>query len=550
MSQTKHEIKQYFFRFFKLFGRNSEKSTLDHHEINNKTSKDLEGITINKNDLKLIIDNRVGNEQIAEDKDFYTDLVYLSRLGIKRKETSEEFYDKVARLLGYIYVTKNSEHALLLTETLIEIQTYAKLYIRDKADLHALLFDMFSISFEKFKVPIFLNTLRLINCTKGNGSQVRTIEKMIESTLNTVEGSIYECFNLSLTLELLRTYLTINRDNAKKLYNDLLIDLKDFKDDISEEEIEKLLWYGFLFETGKNLKNQISNFDQIIKDSTRWGIKFYRFIRRNLEKETPDSEKINRTMERFKKLKSYSDIEKETIILKIQTELSKKKTKINTSLSMTPVIKEQNYESYKNIITSVTRLHLINLPRHIKLKDIIHEAIADLEVYENESRIRRTKLIRVKGLRTLNGKEVYVGETTLKSLIDESKPGYIHVIDNLKMEKQKGKEESYISFKWPSTEITGTGFETDNGLSMKSDLRKLGYQITDSSREQRWIVLQRAVPAIGLKKVAYTIAGNIKLRKGQKNGRTKFSHAISEWEYDLQRLKAKFYRRDFKWPNT
>jgi hypothetical protein len=62
--------------------------------------------------------------------------------------------------------------------------------------------------------------------------------------------------------------------------------------------------------------------------------------------------------------------------------------------------------------------------------------------------------------------------------------------------------------------------------------------------------LEKAVPKIGLKKVALTIAGNVKLRKGQKNGREKFSYAISESEYDLRLLKKKYFNKEFNWPNT
>jgi hypothetical protein len=55
---------------------------------------------------------------------------------------------------------------------------------------------------------------------------------------------------------------------------------------------------------------------------------------------------------------------------------------------------------------------------------------------------------------------------------------------------------------------------------------------------------------IELKKVAYTIAGNVKLRKDQKIGVQKFRYVITEWEYDLARLKAKYYKKDIIWPST
>lgn len=118
-----------------------------------------------------------------------------------------------------------------------------------------------------------------------------------------------------------------------------------------------------------------------------------------------------------------------------------------------------------------------------------------------------------------------------------------------KSEKNIKVKQSDV-FVWPSTEITGGEYDNNSGLNEKSDLRTLGYQITGKSREERWRILQKAVPALGLRKVAYTIAGNVKLRKGQKDGRKKFNHSIFEWEYDLSRLKQTYYKNNFKWPTT
>ena len=84
----------------------------------------------------------------------------------------------------------------------------------------------------------------------------------------------------------------------------------------------------------------------------------------------------------------------------------------------------------------------------------------------------------------------------------------------------------------------------------ESELKKIGYQITGLNREKRWTLLEKAVKQIGLKRVAYTIAQNVKLRKGQKNGEVKYKYAITEWEYDLAKLKKHFYRNDFYWPST
>lgn len=107
------------------------------------------------------------------------------------------------------------------------------------------------------------------------------------------------------------------------------------------------------------------------------------------------------------------------------------------------------------------------------------------------------------------------------------------------------------NFAWPSTDLKG-GNAVDEKSSFKdeSELKKLGYQITGMTREKRWKILEVAVKQLGLKKVAYTIAQNVKLRKGQKDGLKKFSFAIGEWEYDLNKLKQTYYRNDFSWPLT
>lgn len=90
----------------------------------------------------------------------------------------------------------------------------------------------------------------------------------------------------------------------------------------------------------------------------------------------------------------------------------------------------------------------------------------------------------------------------------------------------------------------------ENNLNMESELKRLGYQITGLTRTKRWIILEQAVRKLGLKRVAYTIAHHVKLRKGQKDGERKFSYSITEWEYDLSQLKEKYYKNDFSWPKT
>ncbi len=123
-----------------------------------------------------------------------------------------------------------------------------------------------------------------------------------------------------------------------------------------------------------------------------------------------------------------------------------------------------------------------------------------------------------------------------------------------------------FAFRWPSgstpesaaqpdeVPLGAVSDELEDVLRERSRLNDLGYRITGTSRSRRWQVLsERAVPELGLKRVAQTIAGFIRLRRTQKGGARKFSHAITEWKHDLQQLKRTYYDRGgrgFTWPNT
>ena len=108
-------------------------------------------------------------------------------------------------------------------------------------------------------------------------------------------------------------------------------------------------------------------------------------------------------------------------------------------------------------------------------------------------------------------------------------------------------------FAWPGTDAEETSGDDvgEFDLRARSKLNELGYN-TNLSRSARWRVLtSRAVPELGLPKVASMIAWFCRSRKQQKGGRQKFTRAIGEWEYDLARLKRELYpgyRPGFAWP--
>jgi hypothetical protein len=115
--------------------------------------------------------------------------------------------------------------------------------------------------------------------------------------------------------------------------------------------------------------------------------------------------------------------------------------------------------------------------------------------------------------------------------------------------------KSLATFEWPSIEAAeSTGDSSAGQFRPETQLHRLGYQITDTTASQRWKTLvNRAVPEMGLQQVAETIAMLVRLRKSQRNGRTRYVNAIAAWEQDLDRLKTEFYpryRHAFVWPTT
>jgi hypothetical protein len=157
-----------------------------------------------------------------------------------------------------------------------------------------------------------------------------------------------------------------------------------------------------------------------------------------------------------------------------------------------------------------------------------------------------------------NKKKAFIASELVESVHKHYYPKVLNVskydVVEQKPAKEKTSREQPTSeiFPWPNTEIQeneNSGTQERPVLNENSELRKLGYQITGMTRAKRWSVLEKAVPTLGLKTIAYIIANHVRMRKGQKNGRVKFQHAIAEWEYDLDKLKKSFYKKNFTWPS-
>lgn len=501
------------------------------------------GVRVNNSGklLSELIENygiRLG--PLNNDEDFFFELVKVSHIAIRGEETNDLFIN-VNLLLEYALRKEHSRLTLMLTETLLAMHLHTRIKITENAAITRQLGCVFSIQYSQHKVEIYYNVLRLMT-TSTNERGIKNIKTVLGPLLHKFDANIYECFHLPLSLELLHTYLVIDRHAFSSLLSDILMDWNLYDDQIDPIMFEKLLWYAFISDNKRILKEQVTKYDSFIK-ADRWGIKCYRFIRQNLSK-SDQLEKLRTSpvLNQLLNRSSYTSIEKEAFLNKIYAKIHEKESKLNMVQEL----------PHKQITRSITRLSSYNLPPDVKLQDIHHKKIIHLAVFESKEMKRISKTIQVEVLTDVNEKEFYINKATLKAIKGKVGSAYIYVVDYSKEKKREKIEEEKL-FKWPSTEISGVGYEEENnstGLNEKSALRKMGYQITNMTRQKRWEILQHAVPKLGLKKVAYIIASNVKLRKGQKNGLQKFSYSISEWEYDLDKLKSRYYKKEFIWPRT
>jgi hypothetical protein len=119
-------------------------------------------------------------------------------------------------------------------------------------------------------------------------------------------------------------------------------------------------------------------------------------------------------------------------------------------------------------------------------------------------------------------------------------------------------ESTEFKFSWPSSQAEPVPEHRgdDGRVRMeKTPLRELGYNVTDLNANQRWALLQRIIDGrlLTLNEVVNTIASHCRTRRRQHGGETRYTQALVKWEYDLRRLKEKYYNGPpyaFTWPST
>jgi uncharacterized protein (UPF0335 family) len=282
-----------------------------------------------------------------------------------------------------------------------------------------------------------------------------------------------------------------------------------------------LLWYSYLFDYDEDLIDlgsiSLQWFDANVNELALY---FYLYDEDRLEKDT-----YLQKVSKFNKGTVLTPKEKDLILRKVKKNVDGRINKqVKAPVFYDPIyVIQDKWEPYFMNKGNLQK-QFISVPLYRNKRDNLAHAFVDKKVLIDKDR-----------------KRVYITESDLNKITKDHKLF------------PKSQNVNSNHFAWPSTELTGEkGNERDeNTLSEKSALMLMGYKVSGKmTRSKRWEILKKAVPELGLRRVALTIAYNVKLRKGQKNGVTKYSNAITEWEHDLAKLKFHFYKKDFNWPKT
>ena len=494
------------------------------------------------------------------------------KIAYDNEKEKNEFLLSMISCYQYLYLNEKRDrvvkHALMkLLETSFEkndellISLVLKTYLMTPAlptyfdekninDFGRILLEILKTPFNSKREEIYLYSLKILNIFGQNTSLRKELIVLLPNSHQRIEANIYECFDLNLLIDFLRLCILYNL-NGKEIYEDVIIDWEFWGEKIDYQLFSTLLWYGVIFQVDKKLLEAVTNSAEYLS-LNKTEVQLYKDIN--------DINSYNKQLnKRINNLTQFTMLERQKIIETFDKKMNLEKPVADKILKSATQPKEvPNVAKPLRKLAKVFKIDLVNVLDHINRNELKKEQV-ELAVYPNAYVNEPARYIKV-NVYSINGKgPVYVDEEQIIEIRKLSSPHCVVVQDQIKNDKgnktiitpttQTNKGTDFI---WPTTEVkqTSQSGNEDVQLNDKSDLRKLGYQITGVSRSKRWDILQKAVGQLGLRKVAYTIASNVRLRKGQKNGLNKFSFSISEWEYDLKRLKEKYYKHNFTWPST
>ncbi|MYL35571.1 hypothetical protein GLW05_18500 [Pontibacillus yanchengensis] len=364
--------------------------------------------------------------------------------------------------------------------------------------------------------------------------------------------------------EMVRCYFTYAlKEELQLIYNDLLIEWEFIDYDISEQQLSTILNIALIIGRDMELLDKMDSTLKYLEEPGT-GLSLYQLYY-DLNNGVID---YSTGKEKFDNIKNKTTViancEQHRLLSLLEHTLLKEHSEImdNTENKL----KENKEEVTKQEVPSIKTVKKLPIKTkfHPKKNVPFEKVSVSLAIYKfknskNIHEYSQTYLLKSKGYQ-----EYFITMKQLRKLKRDKEGYWIEVVyldENFNFDKKSmlnlkdsiEPQQNDKNFKWPTTEINEETSESENNIDLnsKSALRDLGYRITGLSRKERWDILaNKAVPKLGLKRVANMIAYLVRGRKSMKDGIKRNRNSITEWEYDLQKLKDKYYRKDFVWPFT
>jgi hypothetical protein len=493
--------------------------------------EEIRAISIENNELKLLITNRGKVEQIKSIPQVNENINELSSI-----ESESNFLQSEGILGGLSECDSN-----LNKEELEQLTKYLNsLFKFEPHDVHEL-------------DTIYKTVLSIIK----RNSHLKDIKNFLRSNVKRITDQILDTNEPILITELASIYFHFNMNDILLSYYERVIKKWEYIDSsIEQNDFYRLLWFAFYLNKDRRLLKKVkASSAYLTQPETE--IILYNLYKNILNGTNVSSSELKKVESYQKQVISLDSFEKEKVFNSLNKRIKKfEKETIHISSNHSQREKINPNQATRKIMY-VTKISGNEYKIPTTNKELTEEWI-QLKVFKDTFSRKEEGYILVKALSENKVGKAYVTNNLYKDIRKKVGNKWLDVREyngEDKIEKGSGKEElNHKVFTWPSTELSdnksSVTMDDKSLLNEESDLKKIGYQITGKSREKRWKVLEIAVKQIGLRKVAYTIAQHVKLRKGQKNGTKKFSYAIGEWEYDLAKLKSQYYKSNFTWPTT
>ncbi|WP_163099347.1 hypothetical protein [Peribacillus alkalitolerans] len=491
---------------------------------------------------------------------------------LSRVPAPDNYKQKYETLLKYIHQLSNGiSHELIeewclsssIEDAFMLLQTCEKLVDENNLDLAQYILELLShnpraLLQENEEIRyLFQRILSKILIEQDNPNETfdeiywSCMELIMTLNQSSLKDTVSD-FMINRYYQLLENVLYLNNPDilvkfmrASRLYdlrlelNDAFYQILDVEWEFIDSSLEKdhftfLLWYSYLFDFDDRLL-------EVAKDSLQWfsesnnDLSLYFYLYDSINKRiNPTKDTYNFVTQKFNASSVLTTEEKEEVLLKVDSVLK-------------PLLVKKD-----SVAPYVEKLHLIKKEQvnyFIKQHNLTKQRVS-IPLFKGKNENKVIKFIETDLLYTPKQKKGFLTKEELDQLLKSHHPlvpkpkDYTGFVIN---------NNVISSFKWPETEVNEASTKQEleeKTLSENSALKLMGYQITGVNRVRRWEILEKAVPVLGLKKVANIIAYNVKLRKGQKNGRDKYHNAITEWEYDLAKLKKQYYKQEFNWPIT